>query len=155
MIRLRPAHVALITLLSAGPMTAQVLTGNPDATVNLGNSTTSAFHVFNSSNTELLRVQADGNVGIGMGTIASTMKLAIGGTGRVFGVANSSTFAAKNSDGVYENYLTARHTDNVMYLNYGTGGFNIRNAADLTSMFMDNAGNVSVGASWRGGVRLD
>ncbi len=33
----------------------------------------------------------------------------------------------------------------MMYLNYGSGGFSIRNSSSITKMFMDNAGNVGIG----------
>lgn len=47
----------------------------PDVTVTMGNTTTSAFRIFDSANTELLRVTAGGNVGIG--TTAPGSKLEI------------------------------------------------------------------------------
>jgi hypothetical protein len=142
-----------LTVLFANSTNAQNLTGDPNVTVTTG--TSGVFKIINSG-TDLLRVHSDGSIRIGTGTVPDpTIKLSIGGSGQVFGVDNSSTFAARNSSGVYENWLTARHTDNVMYLNYGSGGFNIRNASDLTSMFMDNTGNVSVGSASHFGPRLD
>jgi hypothetical protein len=57
------------TVSTAGTGTAGVhiesLAAYPDVAVKTGNATTSALRVFNSANTELLRVSANGNVGIG------------------------------------------------------------------------------------------
>lgn len=86
-----------------------------------------------------------GNVGIN--TTTPLARLAIGGTGAVFGVDNGSTFQARNNGGTYETYLWPRWTDNIMYLNYGSGGFNIRNNGSVSTMFMDNTGNVGIGTS--------
>ena len=58
---------------------------------------------------------------------------------------NSQTVQAKNSGGVYETFLWPRWSDNVSYLNYGAGGFNIRNNSSVTTMFMTSGGNVGIG----------
>ena len=88
---------------------------------------------------------SSGNVGIG--TTSPTYPLTITGGGSVFGVDNSSVFAAKNASGNYEQFLWPRWMDNIMYLNYGSGGFNIRNNSSVTAMFMTNAGNVGIGTA--------
>lgn len=58
-----------VTTNPAAPATGVSVTAvsaNPDVTVTTGNTnSTSAFHIFNSSSTELMRVQSDGKVGIG------------------------------------------------------------------------------------------
>lgn len=51
-------------------------TGYPDVVIKTGSSTTSAFRVFNAANTELLRVSANGNVGIGTSS-APTSRLMV------------------------------------------------------------------------------
>ena len=87
------------------------------------------------------------------GTMTHTDNINVGGiitlTGSndVFKVANTATFSAKNSGGTYEAFLWPRWSDNVMYLNYGTGGFNIRNNASTNVMYLTNAGNVGIGNS--------
>jgi hypothetical protein len=49
---------------------------SPDVSVTTGNtSSTSAFHIFNSSSTELLRVQSNGRVGIGTPSPANLLHL--------------------------------------------------------------------------------
>jgi hypothetical protein len=76
-----------------------------------------------------------GGVGIG---INPSHKLTIGGSGAVFGIDNQAYFQAKNAAGVYENYFWPRWADNIMYMNYGSAGFNLRNNTDATAMFFDN-----------------
>jgi hypothetical protein len=61
--------------------------------------------------------------------------------------ANQATFSAKNSGGTYENFLWPRWSDNITYLNFGTGGFHLRNNASATAMFITNACNVGIGHS--------
>src|ERR1043165_4074976 len=65
-------------LLFAGLAHAQTLiNGTPDVKVVTGDATTSSFHIFNStSTTDLFRVQANGNVGVGL--TAANAKFDIG-----------------------------------------------------------------------------
>lgn len=93
--------------------------------------------------TEIMALTGSGNLGIG--TTSPDYKLTISGTSIVLGVDNQSVFAAKNSGGSYETFLWPRWSDNVMYLNYGSGGFNIRNNSSSPTMFMTNSGNVLIG----------
>lgn len=96
-------------------------------------------------NVQTLTLAGDGRVGIG--TTSPGNKLHVAGTVRLDGnleMANQATMWAKNSSGAYEQWLWPRWTDNVTYLNYGLGGFHIRNNASSSVMFMDNAGSVSV-----------
>lgn len=81
---------------------------------------------------------------IGINTNSPGYQFTIGGTGNIFGVDNTATFLAKNSAGTYESYLWPRWSDNMMYLNYGSAGFNIRNNSSTSTMFMTNAGNVGI-----------
>ena len=57
---------------------------------------------------------------------------------------NSTSFEAKNASGTYEEYLWPRWADNTMYLNYGTGGWNIRNGTSDTRFFATSAGKFSL-----------
>lgn len=103
--------------------------------------------------TERMRIDANGNVGIAFSNTPG-YKLTIGAGENAFGVENTATFSAKNTAGNYENYFWPRWSDNIMYMNYGTGGFNIRNNTNTTSMFMTNDGNVGIGNTAPGG-KLD
>lgn len=60
---------------------------------------------------------------------------------------NKHAIWAKNTAGTDEVFFWPRYSDNVTYLNYGSGGFNIRSDAGPTTMFMDNSGNVGIGTS--------
>ncbi len=93
----------------------------------------------------LFTVRSSGNVGIG--TTAPNYKFTIAGGSTIFGVDNTATFAAKNSSGNYENYLWPRWSDNIMYLNYGSGGFNIRNNSSTSTIFMTNDNKVGIGTT--------
>ena len=96
-------------------------------------------------NTEIT-MTSGGNLGIG--TNDPLQKLSIAGTGNVFGVDNASSLAAKNTAGIYETFLWPRWSDNATYLNYGTGGFNIRDHdGSAVTMFMSNNNNVGIGVT--------
>ena len=87
------------------------------------------------------------NVGIGTNTPGFKLTIAHGADLRVFGIDNRAIFTAKNSAGIDESYLWPRWSDDIMYLNYGSAGFNIRNNAAVSTMFMDNSGRVGIGAN--------
>lgn len=74
-------------------------------------------------------------------------RLTIVGGGTVFGVDNTATFAAKNASGGYENYLWPRWSDNIMYLNYGSQGFHIRDNSSNTAMFMTADRRIGIGTT--------
>ena len=57
---------------------------------------------------------------------------------------NSTSFEAKNASGTYEEFLWPRWADNTMYMNYGAGGWNIRNSASNTRFFATAAGRFSL-----------
>lgn len=83
-----------------------------------------------------------GNVGIG--TAAPAQRL------EVFGnilQQNQNILMAKNAAGVAENWMWPRWSDNVMYTNFGSAGWNIRNNASVSSMFLQNSGNVGIGTT--------
>src|SRR5262249_62337611 len=54
-------------------VSATAASGTPDVAVKTGDSSTSVFHVFNSNNSELMRVQSNGNVGIGVPSAGTTL----------------------------------------------------------------------------------
>ncbi len=53
---------------------------------------------------------------------------------------NGVRFDAQNSAGGWEPFMWPRWTDNVMYLNYGSAGLNIRNSSGVGSLMMHNNG---------------
>ena len=57
---------------------------------------------------------------------------------------NGQQMFAKNNTGTYEPFLWPRWTDNTMYLNYGSAGFNIRNNNSVSTMWMGANGNVGI-----------
>jgi hypothetical protein len=87
---------------------------------------------------EKMRITSQGFVGIG--TTSPTQQLSLTGG---LGLANTQSIWGKNSAGVDEQCLWPRWSDNITYLNYGSGGFNIRNNNATTMMFMTTAGNVN------------
>jgi len=140
--------------IPAAPVWKRFATGNGDAWLTTGNAGTNAAAnfigttdnidwVIKTNNTERVRVLANGKVGIN--TAAPGYNFVIGGTLGVFGIDNTAYFCAKNSGGTYENYLIPRWSDDIMYLSYGAGGFNIRNSSNVNTMFMTNANSVGIG----------
>jgi hypothetical protein len=116
----------------------------------LGNSgywaTAKSFAIADvTSNAVRLVINPTGNVGIG--TTSPTYQLTLGGTGNVFGVENNATFMAKNSSGTYDGWMWPRAADNVMYTNFGSAGWDIRNNSSVNVMFMTDAGNVGIGTT--------
>jgi hypothetical protein len=65
-------------------------------------------------------------------------------SGDVLNFENGVNFTGKNSGGTAEFFLTPRGGDNVTYLNYGSAGFNIRNNAGTSRIFVQNGGNVGI-----------
>lgn len=84
---------------------------------------------------------------LGIETTNPSYQLTLGGTGTILGVENKAVFAAKNASGGYENWMWPRWSDNIMYTNFGSGGWNIRNNSSTSVMFMQNGGNVGIGTT--------
>jgi len=60
---------------------------------------------------------------------------------------NQRILSARNFAGTYENVFWPRWSDNVTYMNFGAGGFNIRNNISISRMFLTDAGNVGIGST--------
>lgn len=90
------------------------------------------------------RMTIDRNGLVGIGTTTPGYRLTLGTGGGVFGVENTATFLARNSGGTYESYFWPRWSDNVMYMNYGSGGLNLRNNSSQTAMFIDNDRSINI-----------
>ncbi len=88
------------------------------------------------------------NANFGIGTATPGGKLHIAsGAGAEFLVDNASEWQAKDSGGTAQGFLWPRWTDNITYLNFGVGGFNIRNNASSSKVFIQDGGNVGIGTT--------
>lgn len=96
----------------------------------------------------------DTGTNIGISTASPGYKLTIAGTGGVIATDNTATFLAKNFAGTYDTWMWPRWSDNIMYTNFGSAGWNIRNNSSVNVMFMQNGGNVGIGTTGPG-YRLD
>lgn len=89
--------------------------------------------------------QASSNYNIsGSGTIGTTLNV-LGAN--AIQIENAAGFYGKNSAAASEFFFTPRGGDNITYLNYGSAGFNIRNNSNVSTMFMQNGGNVGIGTT--------
>ena len=109
-----------------------------------GNTTTGRYYSFVIQDASVgvdrfLINWATGNVGINTDNPAATLD--VNGN---FAMGNGQWMQARNNTNGLENFLWPRWTDNATYLNYGAGGFNIRNNASTTTMSLDNSGNASI-----------
>lgn len=91
------------------------------------------------------------NKRLGLGTRSPSYQLTL--TGNI-GMDNGTVMLSKNASGTYENFLWPRFSDNIMYLNYGSSGFHIRNNASTSAMFMNNSTNIGIGTT-SPGFKLD
>jgi len=82
---------------------------------------------------------------IGIGTSNSTYGLTLGGACSTLGVDNAGVFYAKNTSNAYEAFMYPRYNDNIMYINAGSAGLNVRNNGGTTTMFMSSNNNVGIG----------
>lgn len=58
---------------------------------------------------------------------------------------NGQLMRAKNSSGEYEQFFWPRWSDNIMYMNYGSAGFRLRDNASQTAMHINASRNVGIG----------
>lgn len=90
---------------------------------------------------------------LGGNTFSGTQTITAGG----LQFDNGQVLQARNAAGNYENFLWPRWSDNVMYMNYGSGGLNIRNNASGTALFLENNGRAtfSSGILAKGSLTVD
>ncbi|MFA6198268.1 MAG: tail fiber domain-containing protein [Patescibacteria group bacterium] len=93
-----------------------------------------------SGNEDRITILTGGNVGIN--TITPERTLHVNGT---IGQGNGQIMEAKDSAGAWNAWMWPRWTDNVMYTNFGSGGWNIRNNSSTNVMYMLNGGQVGIG----------
>ncbi len=91
---------------------------------------------------EVMTILQNSNVGIGTGSPAAKLEI----LGDIL-QQNANTLKAKNSAGTVETWMWPRWTNNIMYTNFGSGGWHIRNSSSATVMFMQNGGNVGIGTT--------
>lgn len=91
-----------------------------------------------SSNVAL---RAGGNMFSGTQSNAGSLYLTAGGA---LYTDNGPYFEAKNTAGVYEGYLVPRWFDNGMYLNFGDGGFNLRDNYNNYYMTVQTNGAINL-----------
>ncbi len=61
---------------------------------------------------------------------------------------NAHTIQAKNAAGTYETFIHPRWSDNATYMNFGSGGFHLRNSSGTaTRMFVNDTGRVGIGTT--------
>ncbi len=111
-----------------------------------------APYAFLSANANALVNPTTGNTLIsssGSNITVNSSSFALGGnltnTGGNIYMDNAFGIFGKNTTGTYEQCLWPRFSDNLTYLNYGSGGFSIRNNSSVSTMWMGNNGNVGIG----------
>lgn len=118
----------------------------------MGGDDVGTYFRFNNSVTgELMRITGNGNVGIG--TTSPGAKLHVSGN-ILQDNGGSNVFQAKNSSGSIETWMWPRWSDNVMYTNFGSGGWNIRNNTSVNVMYLTNGGSVGIGTTNPGTDKL-
>lgn len=81
---------------------------------------------------------------VGIGNTGPLEKLHV--TGNIL-QDNANTLRAKNSTGTIETWMWPRYSDNATYLNYGAGGFFIRNNTSVVGLSLDDTGQLAVPGS--------
>jgi hypothetical protein len=140
-----------VTTVPAGAngVSVTAASATPDVSVKTGNASTSAFHIFNSSSTELLRVQANGNVGIG--TTAPGDALTVGDSttaGKRIRIQNGGgasrdallTFIGTLANSANQTWYTGINA-------FATNGSYEIKTAGTTGLTIDPSGNVGIGTS--------
>ena len=113
-----------------------------------------SFRIREAGIGDQLMLFAGGNIAIG-GSGSAAGKLHIWQTGGVSNPAlvfeNTGAMSAKNSAGTLEGFFWPRYSDNIMYMNYGSGGFNLRNSSDYSSLWITSdstaGGRICIGGT--------
>jgi len=119
---------------TAGTITATTFSGSGASLTGIPNSATTATSA-NTANAIVAR-DASGNISVGAAVLAGDFRM-----------NNDRVFYAKNFAGVDEPFIWPRWIDNITYLNYGSGGFHIRNNNSTTAMFIKDNGHVGIGTT--------
>lgn len=99
---------------------------------------------FSISGTEKLRIDTNGNLGIG--TTAPLQKLHVS-AGNIL-LDNTNLIFAKDTGGTQRAVLYGRFSDNAAYLDGGTGGLYLRtNDGNTQAMYINTSGNVGIGTT--------
>lgn len=141
----------VLTSDTAGVAAWQTLPVFIETDPQVGSSTINKIPKWNGS-TLVDGVITDNGTNVGIGAPNPTHPLTLGGTDVVFGVQNASLFVAKNSSGGEEPYLYPRWIDDRMLMNYGAGGFQMRDNAFNTRFQITSTGNVGIGTSAPNGL---
>ena len=141
------ADYALVS--TAGNYSTSALVGDLVIAANSGK-----LHLKSFLADSALTIGTDNKVGIGTANPAFTLD--VNGSLRAAGdmtlgshvyMNNSGVIFGKNSSGVSESCLTPRYSDNNTYLDYGSGGFYLRNSTSAVAMRVDSNGYVGIGTS--------
>jgi hypothetical protein len=93
------------------------------------------------------KVRFNGN-GVGILCNAPDYPLTINGN---LGIPNAIGWYAKNSTGSYELFMHPRWSDNIMYIDVGSAGLNVRaNGGGSSRMFINSSGNLGIGTTTPG-----
>ena len=95
-----------------------------------------------------ITIDTSGKVGIGTSSPGSLLD--VNGDMQTEGninLKNTGAIWGKNTSGTLEFCLFPRYSDNMTYLNFGSAGFNIRNNASTSRMFITDSGIVGIGTS--------
>jgi hypothetical protein len=138
--------VPLLTNSTGTSSTARAwnTTGNASTTAGTDfiGTTDNVAMIFKTNNAEVMRITGSGYVGIG--TNSPTYPLTLSGNAIAVGLENGAIIYGKNSGGTYEKAFIPRASDNVMYMNFGTGGMNLRNNAYSSVLFFNSSRNLGI-----------
>jgi hypothetical protein len=123
--------------------TNEITTNISSATLNVSTGITTASAEITNANVTNSTIGTLRSTNVSTTNI-STVSVVLTGD---ISMENSKTMLAKNATGSYETFLWPRWSDNIMYLNFASNGFHIRNQASNTVMFMTSTGNVGIGIS--------
>lgn len=128
-------------------MTVKGLASGSDVTILPRLQLVSAPYAFLAANANALVSATTGANLISSSGANLTINGSLTNSGGSIYMDNAQEIYAKNNSGVYEPCLWPRWSDNVTYLNYGSGGFNIRNNSSASAMWMGNNGTVGIGTT--------